>query len=224
MSGATGSHILVTREWGQPLKDSLFHTGSSRWSLGEATEQRRFNLVPPDMLQLDVGGHDFSVLLPRNDTTPIPNESWYNFYIDDAGFVTPISPKQRRTSELSSIIRSQVEEIVIGANSKLEQRLSQFGSDRPNQEPVSESTIRAAKALVSWLCHQSDTVSATVSNDGILSIATVFPNEVRLYVEIERDGITEAAVTRERRYARDITSNTVDDLTPEVILAAVESV
>ena len=108
---------------------------------------------------------------------------------------------------MSSIIRT--EEIVIGANSKLEQRLSQFGSDRPNQEPVSESTIRAAKALVSWLCHQSDTVSATVSNDGILSIATA--NEVRLYVEIERDGITEAAVTRERRYARDITSNTVDD-------------
>ena len=67
-------------------------------------------------------------------------------------------------------------------------------------------------------------MSATVSNDGMLSIATVFPNDVRLYVEIERDGSTGAAVTRERRYARDISGNTVADLTSEVILAAVGSI
>ncbi len=78
--------------------------------------------------------------------------------------------------------------------------------------------------LVSWLCQQSDTVSATVSEDGALSIATVFPKDVRLYVEIERDGSTGATVTRERRYAKDIAVTTIVDLTPEVILDAVGSV
>ena len=89
---------------------------------------------------------------------------------------------------------------------------------------MSANTITAVNNLVTWLCNQSDTVSVTVSNDGVLSIATVFPHDVRLYVEIERDGSTGAAVTRERRYARDITSNTVADLNPEVILAAIRSV
>ena len=78
--------------------------------------------------------------------------------------------------------------------------------------------------LVAWLCSQSDTVSATVSSDGMLSIATVFPDGVRLYVEIERDGNVGAAVTRERRFAKDIAADTVTDLTPEVILATVSSV
>ena len=87
------------------------------------------------------------------------------------------------------------------------------------------SSIKVAvNELVSWLCGQSDTVSATVSNDGMLSIATVFPNNVRVYVEVERDGSTEAAVTRERRYARNIHANTVTDLTPEVVLAAVGNI
>ena len=78
--------------------------------------------------------------------------------------------------------------------------------------------------LVTWLCTQSDTVSASVSSDGMLSLATVFPDDVRLYVEIERDGSVGAAVTRDRRFASDIAVDTVVNLTPEVILAAVASI
>lgn len=114
--------------------------------------------------------------------------------------------------------------MVTGVNSKLQQRLSQFGSDHPGHEPVLASTIDTANALVAWLCEQSDTVSATVSSDGMLSIAAVFPSDVRLYVEVERDGSAGAAVTRERRYARDISIDTVADLSPEVVLAAVGSI
>ena len=58
----------------------------------------------------------------------------------------------------------------------------------------------------------------------MLSIATVFPDDVRLYVEIERDGSVGAAVTRERRFASDIPADTIVDLTPEVIFAAVASI
>ncbi len=111
--------------------------------------------------------------------------------------------------------------MVTSVNPKLQQRLSQFGSAHPGRELVDASTIESVNTMVAWLCQQSDTVSATVSNDGMLSIATVFPNDVRLYVEIERDGSTGAAVTRERRYAHDIPVDSIADLTPEVILAAV---
>lgn len=122
------------------------------------------------------------------------------------------------------MVRGQIEEIVTGLSSKLRERLFRFGTDYPGQEPVSPTTMSDVNKLVAWLCSQSDTVSATVSTDGMLSIATVFPDGVRLYVEIERDGNVGAAVTRERRFAKDIAADTVTDLTPEVILAAVSSV
>ena len=133
-------------------------------------------------------------------------------------------PEQRTTAGLSALVRSQVARFVTEIGPRLRERLSQFGNDWPDREPVSASTKSAVKDLVAWLCSQSETVSATVSSDGILSIATVFPNDVRLYVEVERDGSIGAAVTRKRRYARDISGNTVADLTPEVILAAVGSI
>ena len=122
------------------------------------------------------------------------------------------------------MVRGQIEEIADRVGPKLRKCLSRFGADFPGQDPVSDSTISGVKELIAWLCSQSDTVSATVSSDGMLSIAAVFPCDVRLYVEVERNGDVDAAVTRERRYASDISVHTVVDMTPEVILAAVGSI
>ena len=109
-------------------------------------------------------------------------------------------------------------------SSKLNQRIEQFRTDRLGEQETPESVVASVGNLLAWLCSQSTGVSATVSGDGMLSIATEFPNEIRLYVEVERDGTVGAAVTRERRYARDLEEHTLADLTPEVILAAVRSI
>ncbi len=108
--------------------------------------------------------------------------------------------------------------------SQLKDRLDHFESGFAEAEPVSEPTRIALNDLVSWLSSNADTVSVTVSNVGMISIAAVFPREVRLYVETERDGNSEAAVTRERRYAQDIPIGNIADLTPEAIRAAVGSI
>ena len=143
----------------------------------------------------------------------------------NVGITAPESLKQQTTTEVSSLVRGQIEEIENRVGPKLQERLSRFSADYPGQDPVSDSTMSSVNELVAWLCSESDTVSATVSNDGMLSIATVFsPRDVRLYVEVERNGDIEAAVTRERRYAKDISAFTVTDLTPEVILAAVAGI
>ena len=132
--------------------------------------------------------------------------------------------KERITGDLSPLVIRQVEDVVTEIKPKLRERLSRFEADRLGEECVSSETMSHVNELVKWLCSQSDTVSATVSSDGMLSIAAVFPRDVRLYVEIERDGDVGAAVARERRYANDVSAITVADLTPEVILAAVASI
>ena len=108
--------------------------------------------------------------------------------------------------------------------SQLKDRLDHFEFGFAEAEPVSETTRIAMNDLVSWLSSNADTVSLTVSNVGMISIAAVFPREVRLYVETARDGNSEAAVTRERRYALDIPVGDIADLTPEAIRAAIGSI
>jgi hypothetical protein len=118
----------------------------------------------------------------------------------------------------------EVKGVASSISVKLRERIFQFETGRPGQESICPETRSSVNELVAWLCTKSDIVSATVSSDAMLSVATVFPKDVRLYVEIARDGRIEAAVTRERRYASDISGNTVADLTPEVILAAVKAI
>ncbi len=221
-SGATGSHILASREGWESLRDSMSRTGFFRRRLHEAMDGLRLNLVISKTYYSEFEGYDVSVVFPANDTIPTPRESWYCQFID-AGSVTPVSSKPGITYELSPSVRSQVEQIVTGSNSKLQQRLSRFGSDCPGQEPVLASTMDAVKALVVWLCQQSDTVSATVSSDGMLSIAAVFPNDVRLYVEIERDGSAGAVISRSRTHADDLPITAVSQLTREMVLDAITS-
>ena len=107
---------------------------------------------------------------------------------------------------------------------KLAERLDQFQNGYPERHQVSQTTRSTVKELLCWLCDQSGTVSATVSQDGVLNLAAVFLDDVHLYIEVDRDGSTEAAVTRQRRYARDIAAGTIADVTPEAVLAAVASI
>ncbi len=126
--------------------------------------------------------------------------------------------------QLPDSVDSPAGEPQTGIGEKLQQRLSRYANQVPHQEPVSGSTITAVYELVSWLTEQSNTVSATVAEDGILSVAVVFPDDVRLYVEIERDGSTGAVVSRSRTQASDLPLTTIHELTPELVLAAVGSV
>ena len=114
--------------------------------------------------------------------------------------------------------------LVDESGSRLRERMSELWGDRPGQAPVSSSTADAVAELVAWLSERSDAVSATASADGALSLAALFPDQVRLYVEIERGGRAQAAVTRERRCARDVPVGSVEDLTPQVIAAALADI
>ena len=216
---ATGKESLVNGDWFEPFQGILSATGFLGPRLYEREASSDWGM--PKTSVRDFKGYDcFVVTLngTRMSVEPL-----------DHGYKVPTTGSlehsgQRTMTGLSPLVLSQVDQIVAGFNSRLQERLFQFGKDCPSKDPVSASTESAVNELVAWLCSQSETVSATVSNDGMLSIATVFENEVRLYVEIERDGSTEAAVTRERRYARDIPGKTVATLTSEVILAAVRSI
>ena len=121
-------------------------------------------------------------------------------------------------------VGTQFDEIVTSISTKLQERLTLFRTGHSDQDAMPVTTMSEVEDLVEWLCSESDLVSATVAADGMLTIAVDFPGDVRLYVEIERDSSAGAAVTRERRYASDIPGETVTDLTPEVILAAVRSI
>ena len=128
------------------------------------------------------------------------------------------------STSLSPVVRRQLEEIMSGVSQKLQDCISKFKSGRPGQELVREPTMDEVKSFIGQLCDISPAVSATLASDGTLSIAADFPGDVRLYVEIERDGSVEAAVTKERRYASDIPGDTIAALTSEVIRAAVDSI
>lgn len=128
------------------------------------------------------------------------------------------------STSLSPVVRRQLEEIMSGVSLNLQERLSQFESGRPGQEPIREPVMAEVTSFIVRLCAESDAVSATFASDGTLSVAVDFPDEMRLYAEIERDGSVEAVVIKERRYASDILGDTVVTLTSEVILAAVNSV
>lgn len=106
---------------------------------------------------------------------------------------------------------------------KLQERLARYASARPGEEAVSPQTLDDVRNLVAWLCQQSDKVSATVAGDGLLSVATIFAEDVRLYVEVERNGSAGATVSRSRTHAEDLPVTTIRELTPELVLGAVGS-
>ena len=209
--GAAGSPILVNMEEGRRLSDILFCTGSRRSSLLEAIDELR---------SVTSSRYGFSVAVPTSSPTLGPNGLWHRcFAISKAA--TPSSPTQGGALGLSPLVRSQVEQIVNRVSSKLRERLSLFESNRRGLEPVSSLTKSAVNDLVTWLSTELDTVSATVSKDGMLSIAAVFSSDVRLYVEIERDGNAGAVISRSRIHAEDLPVTAVSQLTKEMVLDAV---
>lgn len=106
---------------------------------------------------------------------------------------------------------------------KLQERLARYAGARPGEEAVSPQTLDDVTNLVAWLCQQSNKVSATVAGDGLLSVSTVFDEDVRLYVEVERNGSAGATVSRSRKHAEDLPVTTIRELTPELVLGAVGS-
>ena len=118
---------------------------------------------------------------------------------------------------------SQGKEREPAVSEKLQERLVKYASPGPGQEAVAPQTFKDVHNLVSWLCQQSDKVSATVAGDGLLSVVSVFPNAVRLYLEIERDGSAGATVSRSQNHAEDLPVTRVPELTPELVLDAVAS-
>ena len=130
-------------------------------------------------------------------------------------------------SELVKFIASaigSVELSSVGINSTLMHRIRQFEEEKSGLHEVSHSTKVAVRDFARWLSTECETVSANVSDGEVLSIASVFPGDLRLYVEIERNASAGAAVTKQRRIAVDVCVSNVFDLTPEAILAAVGSV
>jgi hypothetical protein len=212
-SAVTGGIVVVNEE---SLPGNSFVTGFISRPC-ELSEEALLDWVMP------------KIALPRiiniksPDVFPVAETLIYHFDYGHVGcrLITSARSEQQTVIEPSPSVRRQ---IIAGIDSSLVNHLSQFGNNIPGQESVSASTEFAVEKLVVWLCKRSGTVSVIVSNDGMLSIAAGFSNDVRLYVEIQRGGSAGAAVTRERRYARDIPGTTVGDLTPEVILAAVGSI
>lgn len=222
-SGATESHIFRVREPSTSPRNQLYPSGSFGPNPHEATFDVDCAFVVWKSNQFGRVWHDYSIEFPAFDTTAIPTDTFL-CYVVDSWLLTSASPPHVITTEAFPGFGGESEQKKDRLSPKLRYRLSQFEDECLGQGQESAATLEAAIDLVTWLCDQSDTVSLTVSDDGVLSVATVFPDDVRLYVEIERDGSTGAAVTRQRRYARDITSNDIADLTPEVILAAIGSV
>ena len=220
--GATGSHILLTTEDQQKLEDELSYTGFRAPYLRRAFDDHLFNLVVPRMMQIGTGSLDTSTRNPTTYTEPIPNEFWHCILVG----TWPDQPKPQELRLIASsptLIGSDPEPLTFKDIPKLRQRLEQFLSSQVGQEPISTSTESAINSLVNRLRAVADTVSATVSDDGILSIVAVFPNEVRLYVEIQRDGEAGAVISRSRTHADDLPIQSVAQLTNEIVISAVDS-
>ena len=222
---ATGRVLTSKVEWLNASHGNASHTGIFGHSRQEAVEESTsgFDILSMALL---LGTRDPAIfvmgdILICDRQGAIMSSGWEDVF---TGASTSELLKEQTTGDLSPLVVRQVQEIVTAIRPKLRERLSRFGTDLPGQVPVSPSTMSSVNELVAWLCSQSGTVDATVSSDGMLSVAAVFPKDVRLYVEIERDGSVEAAVTRDRRYANDVSTTTVADLTPEEILAAVGSI
>ena len=98
------------------------------------------------------------------------------------------------------------------ANTALRHQIARFAHPRPNMHPVTASTLADLDTLLNRLYEISEAVSAVTSNDGVLSIAAILRENQRLYLEIQRDGALEAAVSRSRTHAEDLKPTTIPQL------------
>ena len=221
---STGQVDLVTQELPRCIYGNLPSVGLSMFMFEEDIDLTRLETTTLIASEADMGTrsawHKGALFFFVGHAEGTPE----NYEVLFPGMYTLESSDRQTTAALNLLDQGRVKDFASIISAKLRERISQFEAGCRGQESIGQETRSAVNKLVAWLCTKSDIVSATVSSDATLSVATVFPQDVRLYVEIERDGRIEAAVTRERRYASDILGNTVADLTPEVILAAVNEI
>lgn len=188
----------------------------------ESYRSQRGKLTPEDLVA-DIYGQELPIIIILDDfRKAFTGDLDHRHEIRKT--VNNIVDHDLETSNYLHLALSRVESTTTRISAKLQERLNQFRDGLPGQEPVSTTTEAAVTELLVWLYGQAETVSATLSNDGMLTIAAVFPDEVRLYIEIERDGSAGAAVTKQRRFARDFYEDTIDCLKPGVILDAIGSI
>ena len=96
-------------------------------------------------------------------------------------------------------------------------RFEQGISEQAQARQVFMPSVHELAAVLCELCERPSGVSATVDSQGMLTLSAAVPGHKRVYVEIEPSGEVGAAVTKERKYARDIPVHAIHELTREVI-------
>ena len=108
-------------------------------------------------------------------------------------------------------------------NAELRKRLTQFERICSDRGTIPRALMVTVHDLAERLYKRADTISAVVSGEGLLSITAVFKHDIRLYVEVERDGSAGAVISRSRTHADDLHVTAVSELTEELVLAAIGS-
>lgn len=100
--------------------------------------------------------------------------------------------------------------------------LEEFAGSVLGQTPVADSVTEDVRRLAYWLPHYFPTVSAGVAPDGLLSLAAISKEGTHLYIEVDRNGSSEAVVSRSPTQAKAVDIALVSELTPETIIGAIE--
>ena len=228
---ATGSNyaldeVGISTFYGHPYLTEVVNPGSQEM-LDEAGLVYKLAIeIPVEMLDMlgtgkGVIGMGWDAVIPGSEDV---TWSLSHDYVGYGMGNLELSGQPVAVAAHSPVVGTQLDEIATSINSKLQERLTLFKAGRSNQEPVPEITMSQVEELVARLCGESNLVSSTVSADGMLTVAVDFPEDVRLYVEIERDGSAEAAVIKGKLDVSEIQGDTVAFLTSEVILAAVANI
>ena len=169
----------------------------------------------------DPTGHDLTFMLPAEILGRV-DHPW--FIRGDVGTSHSVRLRTHESTEqLSSLLRRQVEQAAGGIDERLQEHLSRYANSGSGGEPVAEITVAEVKDLVAWLCEQSPSVSATVADDGLMSLFAKLEGDVRLYVEVDRYGNAEAAISRSPTDVKGIDITTIGELTPELVFGIVGS-
>ena len=101
--------------------------------------------------------------------------------------------------------------------------ISLFAQPDPNGPMVSGATIEAVENVIGWLRNHADSTFATVADDGVISLSSGFQSGALLFIEVDRDGTSEATVAWSRSDIRSLHVSTVVDLTTRLMDDAVGS-
>ena len=106
--------------------------------------------------------------------------------------------------------------------SRLRTNLDTFAKLRLGERLAVDQVVADVEKFAAWLSYSIPPVSSGVSDDGLLSLAAVCDDDVRLYIEISLDGTVEAVVSKSLTHAKQIDVTTIGDLTPELVIGAIQ--